>query len=96
MSADFIASDYCYEIEMKRALERHNNNEARVIPVIVRDVSWSRAPFAGLQALPEGGRAVTKWPDRDSALRNISEGIETVVEEMRTAGQKRKPTPKVN
>lgn len=78
VSADFIASEYCYEKEMMRALERHEKNEARVIPVIVRDVSWRNAPFAELQALPRNGVAVTKWPDKDSAWRNVSEEIEKI------------------
>ncbi len=83
VSADFIASDYCFEKEMTRALERHASKEARVIPVIVRDVNWQSAPFAGLQALPKDGRAVTQWEDRDSAWRNVSEEIEKVADEMR-------------
>ncbi|MCI0691348.1 TIR domain-containing protein [candidate division KSB1 bacterium] len=83
VSADFIASDYCYEIEMKRALERHEKDEARVIPVIVRDCNWHKAPFAKLQALPKAGKAVKKWADKDSAWRNVAEGIERVVEEIR-------------
>src|ERR1700733_9707741 len=32
VSADFFASDYCYGIEMKRALARHEMGEAQVIP----------------------------------------------------------------
>src|SRR5437588_11802535 len=40
ISPDFIASDYCYGIEMKRALERHNRKEAHVIPVILRSIDW--------------------------------------------------------
>jgi internalin A len=83
ISADFIASDYCYDIEMKRALERHENGEARVIPVIVRDANWRIAPFAKLQSLPKDVRAVTLWEDKDSAWRNVSEGIERVVKQMR-------------
>jgi internalin A len=83
VSADFIASDYCYEIELKRALERHEKREARVIPVIVRDVNWLNAPFAKLQALPKDGLAVTKWADKDSAWRNVSEGIEKVAVRVR-------------
>jgi internalin A len=83
VSADFIASDYCYEKELTRALERHEKGEALVIPVLVRDVNWRIAPFAKLQALPKDGRAVTRWRDRDAAWRNVSEGIERVVEEIR-------------
>ena len=83
VSADFIASDYCYEKEMKRALERHDKNEACVIPVIVRDVSWRKAPFAKLQALPKEGKAIPLWPDKDTAWRNVAEGIEEVAEHIR-------------
>ena len=36
VSADFLASDYCYDIEMRRAMKRHEAGEARVIPVILR------------------------------------------------------------
>src|SRR3569833_1507881 len=51
-SADFLASDYCYELEMGRALERREAGEAVVIPVILRPCDWTHAPFAELQALP--------------------------------------------
>jgi internalin A len=83
VSARFIASDYCYAVEMTRALERHRVGEARVIPVIIRDVNWSGAPFADLQALPEHGLAVELWPHKNSAWRNVSEGIEQVVQQIR-------------
>src|SRR5438067_9039767 len=36
VSADFFASDYSYGIEMKRALERQETDQARVIPILVR------------------------------------------------------------
>jgi hypothetical protein len=68
---------------MKQARERHEKGEARVIAVIVRDCNWRIAPFANLQALPKDGKAVKKWPDKDSAWRNVAEGIERVVEEIR-------------
>ena len=83
VSADFIASDYCYSNEMKLALERHEAGEARVIPIILRDVNWTKAPFARLQALPKDGKAVTLWPDRDTAWRNVSEGIERAIQSIR-------------
>jgi internalin A len=83
VSADFIASDYCYENEMTRALERHDKGEARVIPVVVRDVDWADAPFGELQALPKDSKAVMLWTDKDSAWRSVAEGIKKVVGEIR-------------
>jgi internalin A len=82
VSADFIASDYCYDIEMKRAMERYKAKEARVIPVIIRDVNWTKAPFAKLQALPKEAKAVIKWRNRDTAWLDVSKGIETVAGEI--------------
>jgi hypothetical protein len=35
VSPDFMNSDYCYGVEMKKAIERHNRGEARVIPIIL-------------------------------------------------------------
>ena len=83
VSADFIASDYCWEIEMKRALERHEAGEARVIPVIIRDCKWDTAPFAKLQALLEKGKAVDLWKKKDQAWRSVADGIEKVAAELR-------------
>src|SRR5438270_7568217 len=40
VSADFFASDYCYGVEMQRALARQEAGEARVIPILVRAVDW--------------------------------------------------------
>jgi internalin A len=89
VSSDFLASDYCYDIEVDRAMARHDANEARVIPVVVRDVAWHKAPFAKCQALPKEGKAVTLWGEgvhgRDSAWRNVAEGIEQAAKELRQA-----------
>jgi hypothetical protein len=35
VSPDFLASDYCYDRQMRRALERHAAGEAQVLPVIL-------------------------------------------------------------
>ena len=79
ISADFLASKYCYDIEATRALERHFTGTARVIPIILRPVFWRATPFAALQALPTDARAVTEWPNRDLAFVNICEGILALV-----------------
>jgi anti-sigma regulatory factor (Ser/Thr protein kinase) len=79
VSASFLASDYCYDVELARALERHDAGEARVIPVILRPVDWTTAPFARLQALPRDAQPVTTWRNRDQAYANIAEGLRKVV-----------------
>ena len=53
VSANFIASKYCWSVEVKKALERHDRGEAKVIPVILRPFHWTGTPFAKLQAAPK-------------------------------------------
>ncbi|HEY6285279.1 MAG TPA: toll/interleukin-1 receptor domain-containing protein [Ktedonobacteraceae bacterium] len=82
ISPDFMASDYCYSIEMKYAMRRHNTGESCVIPTIIRPVDWHKAPFGKLHALPKDGIPVTTWPNQDEAFLNIVKGIRLVVEDM--------------
>src|SRR6266568_4717210 len=84
ISPDFIASDYCYSIEMKRAMERHKAGEARIIPVILRPTDWEGTPFKQLQALPTNAKPLTRWQDIDEALLDVANGIRKVVEELST------------
>jgi internalin A len=86
VSADFINSDYCYEKEMARALERHEKKEARVVPVIVRDSKWEMIEeLSKLQAVPKGGKPVRDWPNKDKAWKDVSDRIQKMIEAMRDA-----------
>lgn len=75
VSADFIASDWCYDIEMKRAMERHEAGQAIVIPVILRACDWHEAPFGRLNATPPDGKPITQFPDRDQALLEVAKAV---------------------
>ena len=82
VSIDFINSEYCYDVELERALERHDNGEAKVIPIILRACMWQQTPFAKLQTLPKDAQAVALWPDRDSAFVNVAEGIRQAAKDL--------------
>jgi len=87
ISSDFIASDYCYDREMTRALELHDAGETRVIPVILRPMDWQTERLARLQALPTDAKPVTEWTDQDTAFLDVTRGIRRVVEEVRGRGR---------
>ena len=75
VSPSFIESKYCYDIEVKEALKRHKDNKTHVIPIILRPCAWEEAPFGNLQALPEHGRAVSQWDDRDQVCLDIARAV---------------------
>lgn len=83
ISENFIDSDYSWDCEMTRAMERHEEGTARIIPVILEPCQWKDLPFGKLQALPTHGKPVTKWGNRAEAYANIAAGIEAVARKLR-------------
>jgi hypothetical protein len=81
VSADFLASDYCYQVEMKYAIARHEAGEAHVVPIVIRPCDWSHTPFAIFQCLPRDGKAITTWHDRDLAWNDVTRSIRQVIED---------------
>src|SRR6266480_5938037 len=93
ISADFIHSDFCYSIEMKQAIDRHNAGEVRVIPILLRPTDWQGAPFDKLKILPTDAKAVTKWPTLDDAFEDVVQGIRSAIHDLTNKGQISKPSP---
>lgn len=93
VSSDFMASEYCYSTEMRRAIERHERGEARVIPVILRWVMWKQTPLGKLHALPKDGLPITddRW-SQDYALCDVAEGVYKVVGELNSKPSRPLPT----
>lgn len=83
ISIDFINSEYCYDKELTRAMDRHSKEKAVVVPVIARDCLWKALPFGQLQALPKAGKAIATWDDRDAALADVAEGVRQVASAIR-------------
>ena len=83
VSADFISSEYCYENELDKALERHHAKRAIVIPVILRHCLWNELPFGKLQALPAAAKPVTAWDNLDEALMSVAQGVREAAQSLR-------------
>jgi hypothetical protein len=84
VSADFLNSDYCYEVELETALRRHALGKCVVVPIIVSDCDWGLTPFSALQALPKDGRPISSWRRRDQALADVARGLRLVIQSIRT------------
>lgn len=82
VSADFISSDYIWSYELDVAMKRHERGEASVVPVLLRAVDITDAPFASLQGLPTDLKPVTSWANRDEAWTDVAKGIRRTVEQI--------------
>ncbi|MEO1403647.1 MAG: TIR domain-containing protein [Cyanobacteria bacterium J06635_1] len=83
ISADFLASDFCWGVELEQAMTRHDEKSACVIPIILRSVDWKGTPFSKLQALPKNAEPVTDWANQDQAFTDIAKGIRKVAERLK-------------
>ena len=79
VSVDFLSTDYIWREEITKAMERHEQGEARVIPIILRPCDWSDMPFRKLNGLPTKGKPVSTYTDPDEAWLEVVKGIKKVI-----------------
>jgi len=83
ISAHFIASDYCYETEMTKAIDKHKDGSAIVIPVILHPCDWQSAPFGKLKATPTDGKPVSDFDNQQKAFTIIAKDIRKAAEKFK-------------
>ncbi|MBL8330875.1 MAG: CHAT domain-containing protein [Rubrivivax sp.] len=88
ISKDFLASDYIFGVELKRAMERFTERACDVVPIFVRSVNIEPEdaedfPFMRLQGLPTDLKPVTSWAIRDEAWTNVAIGLRARVKTIR-------------
>ena len=79
ISADFIASDYINNVEIERAIARHDQGLTRLIPILVRPCDFANSSLSHIQALPRDAKPITSWDDLDQALLHIVNEFKTII-----------------
>lgn len=92
ISPYFIASDYCFDIEMKRAIERHENKESIVIPVILHPCDWHDMPFGKLLAGTTDGKPISKFPNMHDGFLEVTRAVKDAVSKIQPANIDTMPT----
>ncbi|MBL6704730.1 MAG: toll/interleukin-1 receptor domain-containing protein [Planctomycetaceae bacterium] len=89
ISPNFSDSQYCYKIELQRAMERRDVGEAEVLPVIISPTTAWKKLKAGnrklgeLNALPTSGKPIPSWnPNQEFGWKNVADGVERLAEEL--------------
>lgn len=81
ISPDFMASDYCYNLQLMKAFNYYEAGKVDIIPILLRPVLWEETPIKRLPIiLPTSKIAVTLWQNIDQAFINIAQGIRDVVQ----------------
>ena len=94
VSADFLASDYCFGVEVEMAMRRMQSQGARVLPVLLKPCLWKESRFSELQLLPRDAKPVTSWPSQEDAFAAIAGEIGLITKEPPLASRKaEEPVP---
>ena len=80
VSPDFLASDYCVNREMSRALERHRDDAAHVVPIIVEPCDWDSSPLHELKVLPRDGKPISEWQNENNAYLDVVKELRRILE----------------
>jgi WD40 repeat protein len=75
LSPSLLQTDYCWDAELSRALEREAAGEVRVVPVLAENCAWTRSPLANLGA-PVPGQPLASLSDaarRDAVATLVDE-----------------------
>lgn len=82
VSADFLASDQLYDIELRRALDRRAKRTEDVMGVLLRPCDWKHGELASIDMHPRSGDGpdapvlpVTAWGSLDNAFMRIAEKL---------------------
>ena len=81
VSADFLASEYCFGVEVEKAMARLKRGEARVVPILLKPCLWEESRFSELQIIPRDARAIASWSSADEALKEVASEIRKLVSE---------------
>jgi hypothetical protein len=79
VSADFLASEYCFGVEIETAMARKKRGEAEVVPILLRECPWRRSRFSELQIVPPCAKPIMSWGSTDEAFTSVEEEISRLV-----------------
>lgn len=80
LSADYLASNYCYEKEFKCAEALAAAGRMRIVPIILEPCEWLETPFKEYAALPKDGEAVSGFTNQNNAYLNVATGLRRLLE----------------
>lgn len=75
VSSDFLSSNYCYNIEQAKALQRSAEGTCRIMSVILRPCDWQASKIGHFLAAPKDGKPISTWPDVDEALFEVARAV---------------------
>lgn len=78
ISADFLSTDYVWDIEMNTAIARDADGKAKVVPIVVRPCVWKDTPLWKFYSL-EKATPIAMAENRDAAWERVVMDLERIM-----------------
>ncbi|MEP6749944.1 MAG: toll/interleukin-1 receptor domain-containing protein [Bacteroidota bacterium] len=82
ITAEFLASDYCFGVEVEKAFKRLKNKEVRIVPILIKPCLWDQSRFSELQMIPRDAKPVTLSTSADNAFFEVAAEIKNIVNDL--------------
>jgi hypothetical protein len=79
ITAEFLASDYSFGVEVELAFNRLKKKEAKIVPILIKPCLWDQSRFSELQIIPRDAKPITSWSSVDDAFFQVAEEIKNMV-----------------
>ncbi len=96
ISSAFVNSDYCVDLEVKKAIEMHKSGKAILIPIFIRPVVWEDSELLNIQGLPKDLIPVSQWSNTDEAWVDVVLGIKECISQFELNKPKLELQPLIN
>ncbi len=87
ISSSFLASNYCFDVEVETAMKKQALGTAAIISIIVRPCDWHECKFSKFQAVPKDAKPITLWDNEDSAWLDAITGLKKHINEFKPSSQ---------
>ncbi len=82
LSENFLASQFSYEEELRRAFARSEEGQTRIVPILLRECDWKQSWFGELEALPTKARPLIEWENLQAGLNDVAARLGEVLVEL--------------
>jgi hypothetical protein len=80
VSPDFLASHYCYEKEMQKAIKQKEAGITQIVSIILQPCDWQATPLIRYKSLPKDGKPVSEWQNENAAYLDIIQELRRIVD----------------
>ncbi len=82
ITENFLNSDYCFGIEVKKAFILQVQGRIKIVPVLVKPCLFDESRFSQLQIIPRHAQPISTSASREAAFNEVAKEIRDIVAEV--------------